>query len=157
MISFIFKCINFGIITALILYGFKRYALPFVLSQMKASEKHAHDLHNDRDELFAAQVILEQEVRDQEQQCVSLSKKIDQWNEVVLHELRKKEIKIQDTMEIVEQRRKRQSAEYSVQKTAHAILGCVDKKLKQELITYFADEQLAQKYIQHILSSIEKK
>ncbi|MBA3954620.1 hypothetical protein H0X48_04865 [Candidatus Dependentiae bacterium] len=157
MISLIFKFINFGIIIALIVYAFKRYGLPLVVSQIKAGEKYKHDLAVDRSELFVSQTLLEQEVHDQEQQCVALSKKIDQWNEVVADQLRQKEVQSQAIREITNQRRKHQSEQYSLQKTKHTLTGCVEKRLKQELIVYFADEKLAHNYIQQTLSRIEKK
>jgi hypothetical protein len=157
MISLIFRFINFGVIIALLLYAFRRYGLPRILHQIEANKRYQDNLDSERAELDVAQIALDKQMHAQEQHCVSLSQKIDQWNRVVLSDLRQKEIQAQDTMQITQERRKRQSAQYTIEKTRAVLSRCIENKLKEELIAYFADEKVAQKYLQHTLSSIEKR
>lgn len=156
MIDLFFMILNGAVIGWLIFYAFKKWLIPATKLKQDAeriAEQHLHDEHR---QLLINQRHLEESIIMQEADCERFSEKIDQWRASVNGQKAIREIQAHHLQEEALKKLRRQSDYHALHMLYQKVTPYVARELEKELHDYFAHEQRAHDYLQHVLKDLKK-
>jgi hypothetical protein len=154
MIGQLFQVINFGIFAALMVYVMRKYLVSFLQEALVKEYREMESLKNEHARLADEQKNLEGSIAAQEDEAMSLFKKVNHWRNVV--ELRKKAEKANQEKLLAEaqQKAKKQLTNYIVHNTYEKVVPLVVQRLTSDLSEQFEDEAKGHAYITTLLEKL---
>ncbi len=156
IIDVVFKIINFFVFIGLGIYFFKKFVYQKIIIAIARKESFIQGLFGRQQELEQQQYLLAQAVKQEEQLCFRLKKKIDLWKHCVEKELKNRQ---------QEQERQAQIVYVNLQKKMNKIVASkTERKAYQkaidsaqiELIQQFSREKNAQHFLTWMFSWMAK-
>jgi len=157
VVGFLFRVVNFIIISALFVHIFKKYLYPFFKDQLK---QYLAFLKNLRDKIGTAkkkQEVLDTDFVEQKDEASVLLEKVKFWQMVVVQRKEKHDYEMSMRLETIKNIRKRQEQQYV--KTLMQRLLVPQAFHQANLVLteeYRHDEKKAQQFISQIAEALKK-
>ncbi len=155
MIDLLFSLLNVAILVAIFGFLFKR-SVPTLKAALEAQKEIEADIHDEHHNLILSQNHLDESTRHQEEECVKLLGKINQWKASVASVTRGRESEAVVEQQELEKKLARQSDEYSLDMMYKKVSPQVVAELEASLRTYFSDEKNAHAYVDRFIKELKK-
>ncbi len=154
MIGNLFQLINFTIFTALLVYLIRKYVTPQLREALVKQHREYVGLATEHDKLATDQKNLEKSIELQEDEAMTLFKKINRWRNVVA--MQKKSLKLEDKrlLEQAHDKARKQLDRYALKHAYDQLAPLVVEQLEHELSEQFKDETKGHEYLQTILKEL---
>ncbi len=154
MIATIFQIINFGIFTALIIYLVRKHLVPMLREALVKQHREMVALHTEHDQLASDQKNLETSIAQQEDEAMTLFKKINRWRNEVATKRKKRKREDKQLLEQAHAKAREQLDNYALRRTYTEVVPLVVERLKGELTQTFEDDAEGHKYIANMLEKL---
>ena len=154
MIGNLFQIINFLIFTSLMIYVIRKYIAPQLREALVKQYREFVGLTTEHDKLAVDQKDLEKSIELQEDEAMTLFKKINKWRNVVAQQ--KKSLKLEDKL-LLEQshaKARNQLDRYALKHAYTQLVPLVTERLEHELSEQFKDETKGHEYLQTVLEEL---
>ena len=156
MIDFIFALLNFFIVSVLLFYGIKRYALPWLSNQLKIQKNERAEFIAHLHRLEKEMAVVESKRQIEEQRLVDYLEKFKLWKieQKSIQQAQQEEAQAiaQQMSKREEMQQKNYEAQYLIQETKQEAL----QEAERELIQYFAVPEHHESYTQAITHYIKE-
>jgi hypothetical protein len=153
---YFFRIINFSVISALLLYFFKKYGYDSMKKQMKKQEHVSHDLKAQQQSLIMAEKRLDEELVEDAHLCELLKNRVMQWHAYVEQELATRKQLKQERIKQVSERMRVKAADWSEYQMRAQVMPLALQKAEHALQAQFANQKAGQTFIEQIIAHIPK-
>ncbi len=156
MYDALFTLLNFGIVAAVLYYGWNQYAVPALHAMAQKESATLEGMHEEHRSLIKQSQALDEMIVAQEAECQALSAKVVQWRNAV------EEMHVKKAEEHAsKQRRYRQINEEKSEKYRSALLYQKVKPLvlahvEDDLRVHFQDSHAMSLYMNRLLRELKK-
>lgn len=156
LIAISFRLINFLIIIFLIIYSFKKYALPPIEKGINDEHRHLEELKAHATKLQGDKKSLEEGIKEDARSCEMLKDKMAKWLIGAQKESEAFQAEHAKRVEQVKERTKQQAQAIEFYRRRQIIVPAALKKARVLLEDEFAHKDRGYKYIQQVVVSMEE-
>lgn len=156
MIDLFFSLLNFALIIGIIIYGARRFLMPPLKAKVDEEKSALLGMHEEHRRLLTEQKVVEDRILAQEADCANFLEKVNQWRTNVMTMRSQKEAEALHLREKIEERVYQQSRYHTLSMAYKNIAPVVVAILEEDMKRHFADERIANGYVQQTLKNLKK-
>jgi len=156
IVSTIFRFINFAVFAGLLVYLFKKYALPQVKEKLVEKYAFFKDLENQYKNLINQNEVAKNEIKDQDNLFEVLKKKITLWNKSCDKENKAREKELELIIQYHKDRLEKQTQNIQHQKLLEEVFPRVIAGTYKQLEEKFSKKQESEKFLNNIIGYMKK-
>jgi len=157
VLSVIFRLVNFGILSFICVYLFRRYILPAIKDQMHSKQDERRTIKERHKEIYKQEAIVIVFAQDQEKLCKVLKEKVNHWRYVQEDHEQKRSDEKERRMRFLLDRTMRQEKEFEHQQMLHVIVPRAVDTVAHIVREKFKAPEQGHMYINDIIEKLRKE
>lgn len=157
IVSIIFEFINLGLLTVVLFFALKKYIFPGIKFALLESLDFKAKLRHKKEKLQEKQILLEREIKRQDDHCRDLMQKVNFWQQQIKMENGQQQAQKNNYHERVRSQAEIQKENYQKNRLAQELAPYIKNKLYESLNNYFVSNIHQEQYFENIIKSIKEK
>lgn len=156
IIDLLFRFINFGILIALGVYGFKRYALTQIRQAIAEKDAQKDHLHQAQTKAQRALETINHALRNQQIENEYLLSRVTAWELAIEKEREEKKQQAVVQEKLLREQATQKAHALERMRLYQEVIPAARAKAHQELEKYFTTEHHQQEFLQNVIMTLEE-
>ena len=154
MIGSLFELINFSIFASLLIYMIKKYLMPQLREALVKKFRDQARLIKEHDLLAVDQKNIEERIECQEDEAMTLFKKINKWRNVVAQQKKQQELEQTANREQAHTQARKKLDAYMLNHAYDQLVPLVAQQLNHDMKKQFQDAAKGHAYLTKVLTEL---